>query len=91
MANNLTAFQTEIQTLLTNTVNIDNTTKVELRDAVITENQTAYNYWLASFSPARTDTNANRAEFVAKYLLDTLKNIVRSARVHAQVDPGTIT
>lgn len=81
MANNIPAFQTELQSLLASTTNIDAATKVKIRDRIVSEYQSDYAAWLASFDPDRTDTNPNRAEFGAKKWCDWVKDIYRAGSV----------
>lgn len=90
MANNIPALKTELLTLLTNTTNLDATTKQKLRDAFVTQYPQVYTVWLNG----QSDTAARRAEFAVemtfRHWRQTVEDASYKANVAALPTPDTI-
>lgn len=82
MANQISAFKTELIALLTSTTNLDAATKTLLRNSFVTEYDPAWQVYLAG---GGTDTAANRANFAIERTFDFWRRTVSQASYKANV------
>lgn len=88
MANNVPALKTEMITMLQNTANLDASTKLDIRNMVVSAYQ---GEWLARVQSGTADTPANRTAFAVDKWFQFLSDIVKAERnriAHAAVAPS---